>query len=54
MRAEIEDQALGGSRGLIRAARQALAGFPREEVRKVVFDNPYDFFDQSPNFDYER
>ncbi|WP_440006069.1 TatD family hydrolase [Halomicrococcus sp. SG-WS-1] len=29
-------------------------GWDREEVRKVVFDNPYAFFDQSPNFDYER
>jgi len=29
-------------------------GWEREEVRKVVFDNPYEFFDQSPNFDYER
>ena len=25
----------------------------REEVRKVMFENPYEFFDQSPNFDYE-
>lgn len=29
-------------------------GWEREEVKKVVFDNPYDFFDQSPNFTYER
>ena len=29
-------------------------GWDREEVRKVVFDNPYEFFDQSPNFEYER
>jgi predicted metal-dependent TIM-barrel fold hydrolase len=29
-------------------------GWDRERVRKVVFDNPYEFFDQSPNFDYER
>ena len=29
-------------------------GWDREEVRKVVFDNPYEFFDKSPNFDYER
>jgi predicted metal-dependent TIM-barrel fold hydrolase len=28
-------------------------GWSREEVRKVVFDNPYEFFNQSPNFDYE-
>jgi len=28
-------------------------GWAREDVRKVVFENPYDFFDQSPNFDYE-
>lgn len=28
-------------------------GWDREEVRKVVFENPYDFFSQSPNFDYE-
>ena len=29
-------------------------GWDREAVRQVVFDNPYRFFDQSPNFDYER
>jgi predicted metal-dependent TIM-barrel fold hydrolase len=28
-------------------------GWPREDVKKVVFDNPYEFFDQSPNFEYE-
>jgi predicted metal-dependent TIM-barrel fold hydrolase len=28
-------------------------GWDREEVRKVVFENPYRFFDRSPNFDYE-
>ena len=28
-------------------------GWPREEVRKVVLDNPYEFFSQSPNFEYE-
>jgi predicted metal-dependent TIM-barrel fold hydrolase len=28
-------------------------GWDREDVRKVVFENPYEFFDQSPNFDYE-
>jgi len=28
-------------------------GWDREEVRKVVFENPYEFFDQSPNFEYE-
>ena len=29
-------------------------GWPREEVRKVVFENPYEFFNQSPNFEYEE
>ncbi len=29
-------------------------GWDREAVRQVVFDNPYEFFDQSPNFEYER
>jgi predicted metal-dependent TIM-barrel fold hydrolase len=29
-------------------------GWDREAVRTVVFDNPYEFFDQSPNFEYER
>jgi len=29
-------------------------GWDRGAVRQVVFDNPYDFFDQSPAFDYER
>src|SRR5699024_10959247 len=29
-------------------------GWEREDVKKVVFDNPYEFFDQSPNFTYER
>ena len=28
-------------------------GWDRDAVRKVVFENPYEFFDQSPNFDYE-
>jgi hypothetical protein len=28
-------------------------GWDREAVKKVVFDNPYEFFDQSPNFTYE-
>nr|WP_199723032.1 TatD family hydrolase [Halobellus sp. Atlit-38R] len=28
-------------------------GWDREAVRTVVFENPYEFFDQSPNFDYE-
>ncbi|QLG27697.1 TatD family hydrolase [Halorarum halophilum] len=28
-------------------------GWDREEVRKVVFENPYEFFSQSPNFEYE-
>ncbi|PSP72715.1 hydrolase TatD [Halobacteriales archaeon QH_9_66_26] len=28
-------------------------GWPREDVKKVVFDNPYEFFDQSPNFEYD-
>ena len=30
------------------------AGWDREEVRKLVFDNPYDFFSQSPNFEFDR
>lgn len=29
-------------------------GWTREKVRKVVFDNPYEFFSHSPNFTYER
>jgi predicted metal-dependent TIM-barrel fold hydrolase len=29
-------------------------GWDREDVRQVVFENPYRFFDQSPNFEYER
>ncbi|MBX0296130.1 TatD family hydrolase [Haloarcula nitratireducens] len=29
-------------------------GWDREDVQTVVFDNPYEFFDQSPNFEYER
>ncbi|WP_135305200.1 TatD family hydrolase [Haloarcula amylovorans] len=29
-------------------------GWDREEVQRVVFDNPYEFFNQSPNFEYER
>lgn len=29
-------------------------GWDRNAVRTVVFDNPYEFFDQSPNFDYKR
>ena len=28
-------------------------GWPREDVKKVVFDNPYEFFDRSPNFEYD-
>ena len=28
-------------------------GWDRETVRKVVFENPYEFFSQSPNFEYE-
>jgi predicted metal-dependent TIM-barrel fold hydrolase len=28
-------------------------GWDREDVRTVVLENPYEFFDQSPNFDYE-
>ena len=28
-------------------------GWDREEVRKVVLENPYEFFSQSPNFGYE-
>jgi len=28
-------------------------GWDRAAVRKVVLDNPRNFFDQSPNFDYE-
>jgi predicted metal-dependent TIM-barrel fold hydrolase len=28
-------------------------GWPREDVREVVFDNPYEFFDRSPNFAYD-
>ncbi|MDJ1434852.1 TatD family hydrolase [Halostagnicola sp. A-GB9-2] len=28
-------------------------GWDREAVKKVVFDNPYEFFDQSPNFTHE-
>ena len=28
-------------------------GWDREDVRQVVFENPYQFFDQSPNFQYE-
>jgi predicted metal-dependent TIM-barrel fold hydrolase len=28
-------------------------GWERGDVRKVVFDNPYTFFNQSNNFDYE-
>ena len=28
-------------------------GWSREEVRKVVLENPHDFFSQSPNFAYE-
>jgi uncharacterized protein len=28
-------------------------GWDRDEVRKVVFENPLTFFDQSPNFNYE-
>jgi len=26
------------------------AGFSRDEVQKVVFDNPVQFYSQSPNF----
>lgn len=29
-------------------------GWDRDTVRTVVFDNPYEFFNQSPNFEYER
>jgi len=29
-------------------------GWDREEVRKVIYDNPYDFFSQSPNFEFEH
>lgn len=28
-------------------------GWDREMVRKVVLENPYEFFSQSPNFEYE-
>ena len=28
-------------------------GWNREAVRKVVFENPHEFFSQSPNFEYE-
>jgi hypothetical protein len=28
-------------------------GWDRETVRKVVLENPYEFFSQSPNFEYE-
>ncbi|PSP74859.1 hydrolase TatD [Halobacteriales archaeon QS_1_68_20] len=28
-------------------------GWDREEVRKVVLENPHEFFSQSPNFEYE-
>lgn len=28
-------------------------GWDRDEVRQVVFENPYEFFSQSPNFEYE-
>ncbi|MFO7926508.1 TatD family hydrolase [Natronomonas sp.] len=28
-------------------------GWSRDEVRKVVLENPYEFFSQSPNFEYE-
>lgn len=28
-------------------------GWDRAEVYKVVFENPYEFFNQSPNFDYK-
>lgn len=28
-------------------------GWDREEVRKVIYDNPYEFFSQSPNFEFE-
>ncbi|GAA0237308.1 TatD family hydrolase [Haladaptatus pallidirubidus] len=28
-------------------------GWDREEVRKVVFENPLEFFNQSPNFNYK-
>jgi predicted metal-dependent TIM-barrel fold hydrolase len=36
-------------------ARDAMLdrGWDREEVRKVIYDNPYDFFSQSPNFEFE-
>ena len=29
-------------------------GWDRDAVRKLVFENPYEFFNQSPNFEYER
>ena len=37
-------------------ARDAMLdrGWDREAVRQVVFDNPYEFFNQSPNFQYSR
>ncbi|MFB6163962.1 MAG: TatD family hydrolase [Haloarculaceae archaeon] len=28
-------------------------GWDRQAVRKVVFENPYEFFDRAPNFEYE-
>jgi hypothetical protein len=28
------------------------AGWDREEVRKLLFENPVEFFSQSPHFDY--
>jgi len=34
-------------------ANMRLAGFSREEIEKVVFHNPYNFYKQSPKFTFE-
>jgi hypothetical protein len=31
-----------------------MAGFSKEEIEKVVFNNPFDFFKQSPKFIYDK
>jgi Predicted metal-dependent hydrolases with the TIM-barrel fold len=31
-----------------------LAGFSKEEIKKVVFHNPYNFYKQSPKFTFEK
>ncbi len=35
-------------------AGMRLAGFSRDEIEKVVFHNPYNFYKQSPKFTFEK